>query len=1245
MQKMRLILVITILIVVMEAFSLIYMPSNGEEGNYEIRLMDGGIYLLKGDQKILLSWENQTVEYMEKINYNGSTYILYTTSRSTRTYLLYEEKNWTGPILVGGEYPSISINPQGIFISSSIEHKLWVYYQRSGEWEKTKFDVFPSTLSTLWNDGSRTILVWYGNKSIWLSQFSDDGFSIPKRIINPDYPVREITLRGHSLIVKEESLEAWVYKNYSSQNYYDWYLLNENVVPKESSEPKPVKSYNLKATKSVAKWTFMVYMDGDNSLSDITYGDLEEMENGFSNSSIDEVNLIVLWDRRGNGDTQLIRVYHNGYEDISPFAPWLNSEMNMGDPYTLIKFVTWTVDNYPAKHYFLDLWDHGGDYSGAMVDDTSSDILSLQDLRYAAISIKNYIGKDIDIWGYDACLMNAGADNYQIKQAAKIIVASEHTEGGDGWDYNALISGLTSNPDMSAEDFAYYLVKHVDDENSRSSIVTMAAINVTKWDFWFMEAYNQLAQAIRQRAGTENSALKDAFNNAVSADGKYWANGKDVGDFAKQLLDRVSDEKIKYWANRVLENVSTSVINSFDVDTGGRKIIMAETKSTNEVNSNFYIFKETEWDEMLNQVYNIGQDDENLEPSCNITSPISGYTVYWGTNLTIKGFANDSDGSIQQVEVKIDKGDWTPATGTTSWNYTLNTSDLSLGTHYIFVRAYDGDLYSSYSYVIINILHAPAPDLEISSDNISFKPTSPKEGDKINITFIVSNVGNLNATNVTAGIYRDYENQYYKLGEVNLGNISMNNNVTGYFLWNTSGILGPHTVIIKVDDGNNIDELNERNNKAIKAIIIHTPPSPPENLQAKIGNNSVYISWQPPSFTGWLDIISYKIYRGNDPNNQSLIAEVSGNITHYIDYNVTPQITYYYSVSAVNLIGESNKSNDVEATPDNIKPTITVLFPTDGYITNSTRIVVTWKGCDEESGINHYEIKWDNNSWEDVGKLNEYLLSISEGKHVIFVRVWDNAGNWNISTIDIIVDTEPPKLQIIAPLDNSFLNNSMVKIIINASDPLSGVNKSYVKIDNYSWYIVKNNSYNLYVPQGKHIIWVKSEDAAGNLAITHAEIIVDTEPPEITLFFPEEVNIKYNPIIINWSGKDNYGIDHYEIKINNGSWINMGEKTTYIVENPVEGKYRILLKAVDKAGNYVIVERNITCIYDTDWDGVPDSQDAFPNNPKEWKDSDGDGIGDNSDLLPNANNYLLYGITIAILVVIISLIFWKKFKR
>jgi len=42
---------------------------------------------------------------------------------------------------------------------------------------------------------------------------------------------------------------------------------------------------------------------------------------------------------------------------------------------------------------------------------------------------------------------------------------------------------------------------------------------------------------------------------------------------------------------------------------------------------------------------------------------------------------------------------------------------------------------------------------------------------------------------------------------------------------------------------------------------------------------------------------------------------------------------------------------------------------------------------------------------------------------------------------------------------------------------------------------------------------------------------------------------------------------------------------------------------------------------DTDGDGIPDKEDAFPKDAKETKDTDGDGVGDNEDECPNDAKY------------------------
>jgi len=90
-----------------------------------------------------------------------------------------------------------------------------------------------------------------------------------------------------------------------------------------------------------------------------------------------------------------------------------------------------------------------------------------------------------------------------------------------------------------------------------------------------------------------------------------------------------------------------------------------------------------------------------------------------------------------------------------------------------------------------------------------------------------------------------------------------------------------------------------------------TNPSPPANLTATLSYSNVNLTWNPPSNDGNATITEYRIYRGTSPDSLELMASVNGSTTGYMDANVSAGITYYYSVSAVNPIGEGNLSEAV----------------------------------------------------------------------------------------------------------------------------------------------------------------------------------------------------------------------------------------------------------------------------------------------------------------------------------------------
>ncbi|MFQ6060222.1 MAG: fibronectin type III domain-containing protein [Thermoplasmata archaeon] len=93
-----------------------------------------------------------------------------------------------------------------------------------------------------------------------------------------------------------------------------------------------------------------------------------------------------------------------------------------------------------------------------------------------------------------------------------------------------------------------------------------------------------------------------------------------------------------------------------------------------------------------------------------------------------------------------------------------------------------------------------------------------------------------------------------------------------------------------------------------------TRPSEPMNLQATAGNNRVTLTWNPPASDGGSEITNYRIYRGNASGDEVLLTTL-GNVLTYTDTNVRNGQTYYYWVSAVNVVGEGAQSPEVVATP------------------------------------------------------------------------------------------------------------------------------------------------------------------------------------------------------------------------------------------------------------------------------------------------------------------------------------------
>jgi len=93
----------------------------------------------------------------------------------------------------------------------------------------------------------------------------------------------------------------------------------------------------------------------------------------------------------------------------------------------------------------------------------------------------------------------------------------------------------------------------------------------------------------------------------------------------------------------------------------------------------------------------------NHKPTVEIIFPTDGMSVK--KTFTIHGTASDEDGSetIQKVEIKIDDGEWKVVDGTTSWNYTWDSTTVDNGDYVIQARAYDDKEYSSIDSIMVKV--------------------------------------------------------------------------------------------------------------------------------------------------------------------------------------------------------------------------------------------------------------------------------------------------------------------------------------------------------------------------------------------------------------------------------------------------------------------------------------------------------------------------------------------------------------
>jgi hypothetical protein len=288
------------------------------------------------------------------------------------------------------------------------------------------------------------------------------------------------------------------------------------------------------AISQQADWTVLVYFCADNDVEEYAIPDFLEMA---SVGSTADVKIVALFDRIPGYDdrygdwTDTRRgIINNG--DV-PNTSWGVSmgELNMGDPQTLIDFVVWGMQNYPASRYAVVLWNHGSGWwklqagesfllKGVCWDYTDSDCLTMKEVRQALDAIEQN-QQEPDLVAFNACLMAMVEVAYEIRDHAQVMVGSEKLMPATGFPYGWILEDLVATPSMTASELgstmvAYYYQYYGMDE-------TLSSTNLASMDNLASEI-DLLAQTLRNDWASDPVAcvvLADrvmrAVDNAVIA--------------------------------------------------------------------------------------------------------------------------------------------------------------------------------------------------------------------------------------------------------------------------------------------------------------------------------------------------------------------------------------------------------------------------------------------------------------------------------------------------------------------------------------------------------------------------------------------------------------------------------------------------------------------------------------------------------------------------------------------------------
>ena len=364
-------------------------------------------------------------------------------------------------------------------------------------------------------------------------------------------------------------------------------------------------------------WLVMLYQDADDKiLEQDIYVDLNEAERIGSSPNVHMVSQVDRYKAgySGDGNWSDTRRFYLTYDPdlnrVSSEEVMNLGEVNMASGDTLVDFVTWAVEEYPADKHVLIMSDHGMGWPGGWLDpapggrgpdnvalaNSTGDQIFLMELDEALGEIRQETGiEKLELIGMDACLMAHVEVFDALAPHAKYAVASQEVEPALGWAYTGFLADLLANPDVDGSHLGEYIVQTYIDEDQRitddaaraawvgrgafgtpsqaqlsqqlSDDITLTAVDLEQMS-QVMDSLNNLAFLLQ---GDSQKGVAEARNYAQSFTSVFGRSVPpsylDLGNLAGIIKQNTRDPEV----SQAVDDLQASIKNAIVAERHGKK--------------------------------------------------------------------------------------------------------------------------------------------------------------------------------------------------------------------------------------------------------------------------------------------------------------------------------------------------------------------------------------------------------------------------------------------------------------------------------------------------------------------------------------------------------------------------------------------------------------------------------------------------------------------------------------------------